>query len=92
VELRALAHALQRHIIVFTVGLPPVSMGEEFEGVPRVCVFFWGGGARTDRLMTEEILLLSHVNFFANLPAVLQPQNFTSFVKMLTKFQSQPKN
>ncbi len=33
-ELSALAHVVQRSIQVFSVGMPPVSMGEEYAGAP----------------------------------------------------------
>ena len=36
-ELGALAHALERHISVYSVGLPVVEMGEEYKGLATCC-------------------------------------------------------
>ena len=39
-ELKALAGAYERHITVFSVGMPPVEMGKEFEGARQSLVVF----------------------------------------------------
>ena len=47
-ELKALAGAYERHITVFSVGMPPVEMGKEFEGARRSLVACQAFIARCD--------------------------------------------
>ena len=52
-ELQALAGAYERHITVYSVGMPPVEMGKEFEGVRRSLVASQAFTARCDEQLLQ---------------------------------------